>query len=104
MLFFFFPVFVYDGITTNEGNHPVNYFTICYGGFFMKKDYPKIFEPFTVRRMTIRNRIVMTPMGTNYGETDGQMSLWHLNYYICVFDDDESGAAPGTQIVVVEMP
>ena len=81
MLFFFFPVFVYDGITTNEGNHPVNYFTICYGGFFMKKDYPKIFEPFTVRRMTIRNRIVMTPMGTNYGETDGQMSLWHLNYY-----------------------
>lgn len=33
----------------------------------MKNKYPHIFEPITVRRMTVKNRIVMTPMGTNYG-------------------------------------
>ena len=36
----------------------------------MKNKYPHIFEPITVRRMTVKNRIVMTPMGTNYGEQD----------------------------------
>ena len=35
----------------------------------MKRDYPKIFEPITIKRTTIKNRIAMTPMGTNYGET-----------------------------------
>ena len=47
----------------------------------MKTNYPKIFEPLTVKRMTIRNRIAMTPMGTNYGETSGEMSNRHMNYY-----------------------
>ena len=40
----------------------------------MKKEYKHIFEPFTVRRMTMKNRIMMTPMGTNYGESSGEMS------------------------------
>ena len=61
----------------------------------MKKDYPNIFDPFTVRRMTLKNRIVMTPMGTNYGETDGMMSLWHLNYY-------DLRAKGGTGLIIVE--
>lgn len=30
--------------------------------------YSSIFEPLTVKQMTIPNRIVMTPMGTNFGE------------------------------------
>lgn len=47
----------------------------------MKTEYPKIFEPLTVKRTTIRNRIAMTPMGTNYGETSGEMSNRHMNYY-----------------------
>lgn len=47
----------------------------------MKTHCPKIFEPITVKRMTIRNRIAMTPMGTNYGETSGEMSNRHMNYY-----------------------
>lgn len=47
----------------------------------MQKDYPKIFEPITIKRTTIRNRIAMTPMGTNYGETSGEMSNRHMNYY-----------------------
>ena len=33
----------------------------------MKSEYPKIFEPITIKRTTIKNRIAMTPMGTNYG-------------------------------------
>ncbi|MGI6020950.1 MAG: FAD-dependent oxidoreductase [Lachnospiraceae bacterium] len=47
----------------------------------MKTKYPHIFEPITVKHMTIRNRIAMTPMGTNYGETSGEMSNRHMNYY-----------------------
>ena len=47
----------------------------------MKTKYPNIFEPLTVRRTTIRNRIAMTPMGTNYGEANGEMSNRHMNYY-----------------------
>lgn len=47
----------------------------------MKSQYPKIFEPITVKRTTIKNRIAMTPMGTNYGETSGEMSNRHMNYY-----------------------
>ena len=47
----------------------------------MKKDYPKIFEPLTIKRMTLKNRVVMTPMGTNYAEPDGELSMLHLNYY-----------------------
>ena len=42
----------------------------------MKTKYPNIFEPLTVKRTTIRNRIAMTPMGTN-----GEMSNRHMNYY-----------------------
>lgn len=47
----------------------------------MKSKYPKIFEPITIKRMTIKNRVAMTPMGTNYGETSGEMSNRHMNYY-----------------------
>lgn len=45
----------------------------------MKNKYPHIFEPMTIRRMTVKNRIVMTPMGTNYGEQNGEMSFLHIN-------------------------
>ena len=47
----------------------------------MKTKYPNIFEPLTVKRTTIRNRIAMTPMGTNYGEANGEMSNRHMYYY-----------------------
>ena len=61
----------------------------------MKTKYPKILEPFTVRRMTLPNRIVMTPMGTNYGEQNGEMSFLHINYY-------EQRAKGGTGLLIVE--
>ena len=61
----------------------------------MKTKYPHIFEPMTIRRMTVKNRIVMTPMGTNYGEQNGEMSFLHINYY-------EQRAKGGTGLIIVE--
>ena len=61
----------------------------------MKSKYKHIFEPFTVKHMTIKNRIVMTPMGTNYGEQNGEMSFLHINYY-------EQRAKGGTGLLIVE--
>lgn len=61
----------------------------------MRKEYKHIFEPFTVRRMTVKNRIMMTPMGTNYGEQSGEMSFLHINYY-------EQRAKGGTGLIIVE--
>lgn len=61
----------------------------------MKKEFKHIFEPFTVRRMTVKNRIMMTPMGTNYAEQNGEMSFLHINYY-------EQRAKGGTGLIMVE--
>lgn len=61
----------------------------------MKSKYKHIFEPFTVKHMTMKNRIVMTPMGTNFGEQSGEMSFLHINYY-------EQRAKGGTGLLIVE--
>lgn len=61
----------------------------------MKRDYKHIFEPLTIRRMTMKNRIMMMPMGTNYGEQSGEMSFLHINYY-------EQRAKGGTGLIMVE--
>lgn len=61
----------------------------------MKNEYKHIFEPLTIRRMTMKNRIMMTPMGTNYGEQSGEMSFLHINYY-------EQRAKGGTGLIMVE--
>lgn len=61
----------------------------------MKSMYKHIFEPLTIRRMTMKNRIMMTPMGTNYGEQSGEMSFLHINYY-------EQRARGGTGLIIVE--
>ena len=45
--------------------------------------------------MTLKNRIMMTPMGTNYGEQNGEMSFLHINYY-------EQRARGGTGLIMVE--
>ena len=41
----------------------------------MKNKYQHIFSPMTIRHMTVKNRIVMMPMGTNFGEQNGEMSF-----------------------------
>ena len=61
----------------------------------MNKKCPKIFEPLTIKRTTIKNRIAMTPMGTNYGETSGEMSSRHMNYYTL-------RAKGGTGLIILE--
>ncbi len=61
----------------------------------MKKDYPNLFSPLTVRNMTIKNRTVMMPMGTNYGLQNGEMSFLHIDYY-------KQRAKGGVGLIVVE--
>ena len=61
----------------------------------MQSKYTHIFEPLTIKHMTLKNRIVMTPMGTNYGEQNGEMSFLHIDYY-------EQRAKGGTGLLIVE--
>ncbi len=61
----------------------------------MKTDHQHIFSPLTVKNMTIKNRIVMMPMGTNYGEQSGEMSFLHINYY-------EERAKGGVGLIIME--
>ena len=61
----------------------------------MKSKYQHIFSPMTIRHMTVKNRIVMMPMGTKFGEQNGEMSFLHINYY-------EQRAKGGTGLLIVE--
>ena len=61
----------------------------------MENKYQHIFSPMTIRHMTGKNRIVMMPMGTNFGEQNGEMSFLHINYY-------EQRAKGGTGLLIVE--
>ncbi len=53
-----------------------------------------LFEPFTLKDMTLRNRIVMPPM-CMYSAVDGMADDWHLQHYA-------SRAVGGAGLVVVE--
>lgn len=57
--------------------------------------YNALFHPIDVRGVQINNRIVMTPMGTNFGETNGEMSFLHIDYY-------EQRARGGAGLIIVE--
>ena len=43
--------------------------------------YSTLFSPLTVKSMTLKNRIVMSPVGSNFARSDGQMSPQHMEYY-----------------------
>ena len=43
----------------------------------------------------MKNRVVMMPMGTNFGEQSGEMSFLHIQYY-------EQRAKGGTGLIIVE--
>lgn len=58
-------------------------------------NYPNIFEPLTVKRMTIKNRIVMPPIGTNLAGLDGKFNTEHIAYYV-------QRAKGGTGLITVE--
>lgn len=40
---------------------------------------PDLFSPFTLKGVTLRNRIVMSPM-TMYSSHDGEMDDYHVSY------------------------
>ncbi|HEY0185954.1 MAG TPA: FAD-dependent oxidoreductase [Cellulomonas sp.] len=56
---------------------------------------PHLLSPFTVRSMTLRNRVVMPPMGSNLATPDGSVSDTQLAYY-------EQRARGGTGLIIVE--
>jgi 2,4-dienoyl-CoA reductase-like NADH-dependent reductase (Old Yellow Enzyme family)/thioredoxin reductase len=57
--------------------------------------FKKVFEPASIGKMQLRNRIVMPPMGTNYAEAGGAVSQRMLDYY-------EARARGGTGLIIVE--
>lgn len=61
----------------------------------MKSEYRNLLSPLTVKNMTIKNRVSMTPMGTNFAEQNGEMSFLHIDYY-------EQRAQGGTGLIIVE--
>lgn len=58
-------------------------------------NYQAIFEPLTIKRMTLKNRVVMPPMGTNFANMDGTFSMQHASYY-------EQRAKGGTGLITLE--
>lgn len=61
----------------------------------MNTQYKHIFEPLAVKNMRLNNRTVMMPMGTNFGEQNGEMSFLHIQYY-------EQRAEGGVGLIIVE--
>lgn len=61
----------------------------------MNNNYKNLLSPLTIKHMTIKNRVMMCPMGTNYGGQNGEMSFLHINYY-------EQRAKGGTGLLMVE--
>ncbi|MFR3299159.1 MAG: FAD-dependent oxidoreductase, partial [Fusobacterium sp.] len=59
------------------------------------KKYENLFSPITVKNMTVRNRIAMLPMGTNFGGQNGEFLENHIKYY-------EQRAKGGTGLIIVE--
>ncbi|MDN2454027.1 FAD-dependent oxidoreductase [Lactobacillus sp. UCMA15818] len=57
--------------------------------------YPYIFEPITINGMTLKNRIVMPPMGSNFANYDGTINDDHIKYY-------EQRAKGGTALITLE--
>lgn len=57
--------------------------------------YQALFSPIQIKDVCVNNRTVMTPMGTNFGETNGEMSFLHINYY-------EQRAQGGLGMIIVE--
>lgn len=57
--------------------------------------YKNIFSTLKVKNMTLKNRIVMMPMGTNYACQNGEISEEHIKYY-------EQRAKGGTGLIIVE--
>jgi len=58
-------------------------------------DFSSIFQPITIKRTTIKNRIVMPPIGTNFATLSGEFVDDHIQYY-------EQRAKGGTGLIILE--
>jgi len=47
----------------------------------MSQSYEQLFTPFKIGKMQVKNRLVMSPMGTNSANTDGSVSEDEISYY-----------------------
>ncbi|MDU5334083.1 FAD-dependent oxidoreductase [Enterococcus sp.] len=59
------------------------------------KKYQMLFEPLTIKRLTLKNRVIMPPMGTNFANQDGTFNEQHYSYY-------EQRAKGGTGLITLE--
>ena len=58
--------------------------------------FPKLFSPGRIGEMELRNRIVMPPMGTGHGSTEGYVTEKLTDYY-------EARAKGGVGLVIIEV-
>jgi len=61
----------------------------------MKSNYPNLLSPITINGMTLRNRTVMPPIGSNFATVTGEVSEEMIKYY-------ELRAKGGTGLIIVE--
>lgn len=61
----------------------------------MKNNFKHVFSPITINGMTLPNRVVMMPMGSDFAGHDGELSDEHVKYY-------ELRARGGTGLIIVE--
>jgi len=59
------------------------------------EQYAALFEPLVIKRMTLKNRVMMPPMGTNFANLDGSFNNEHITYY-------EQRAKGGTGLITLE--
>ena len=59
------------------------------------KKYPHIFKPLTIRNLTLKNRVFMPPIGTNFAGLQGEMREEHIQYY-------GQRARGGTGLIILE--
>lgn len=60
----------------------------------MANSYEKLFTPFKIGKMEVKNRIVMSPMGTNSADIDGKISEDEIDYF-------EARARGGAGMIII---
>jgi len=60
----------------------------------MSNNFEKLFTPFKIGNMEVKNRIVMSPMGTNSALPDGRISMDEIDYF-------EARARGGAGMIIV---
>ncbi len=61
----------------------------------MKNNFPHVFSPLQLKGLTLKNRVVMMPMGSDFAGPKGELTDEHIKYY-------ELRARGGTGLIIVE--